>query len=599
MTHPLKDKTIAVLPFVNRSNNEDNEHLCDGITEEIINALAQLAPLKVTSRTSAFFFKNQKLPLKEIGEQLGVSTILEGSVRISGKTIRITAQLIEVEEDFHYWSNTWDRKLENIFDLQDEISLLIAEKLREQIGHFELNDRLINFTTQDYEAYECTLKAKYHENKWSVPDTQTAIELYLKALEYDPNYPDALIGLANCYSFLGMISELSFQEAWDKTKMYTQQAQLNGANKSDVYYQLSNYSFFVNCDFNDAFHKMSLAVEYGHNKSNAQQFLSFLYTLKNDKEKAQYHLNLSLKIDPLSPNNLFFEGYYHYMFHNYSIANQKLDECLAINPGNLPAHSVKILCLICLKQYNEALHYFDKIDSSLYNLEDEIGAKALAYSQLGNEAETLAALNELEQLSIKPDGFTADSYRFVYFAINNKYDLAFDWIDQAIQNKSTLLYLRFSDPNVRSLESDSRYAYYFDKLFVSASLNIPVKEKKQLMNDESILRYSSLLSSYMQEDKLYLDASLSLRSLAVKMDIQVNQLSWLLNHQIGKNFNEYVNTYRVQAFKDIVTNQNHHHLTIEALAYECGFNSKTVFNTYFKKIIGSTPRQYIKSALKD
>jgi len=115
----LKVKTIAVLPFVNMSSNLENEYFSDGITEEIINTLAKIDGIKVTSRTSSFFFKGINKPIIEIGKQLNVSTILEGSVRLSGNTIRITAQLIQVEDDFHFWSETWDRKLDDIFEIQD------------------------------------------------------------------------------------------------------------------------------------------------------------------------------------------------------------------------------------------------------------------------------------------------------------------------------------------------------------------------------------------------------------------------------------------------------------------------------------------------
>ena len=142
-----QNKTIAVLPFANMSSSDENEYFSDGITEEIINALAKIQELKVTSRTSSFFFKGKNIPISQIGKELNVSTIIEGSVRLSGDTIRITAQLIQAKEDFHFWSETWDRKLENIFEIQDEISLLIADKLREHFGHFEIKEHLVSHIT--------------------------------------------------------------------------------------------------------------------------------------------------------------------------------------------------------------------------------------------------------------------------------------------------------------------------------------------------------------------------------------------------------------------------------------------------------------------
>ena len=197
-----KNLSIAVLPFKNMSSNEENEYFCDGITEEIINALAKLGSLKVTSRTSSFHFKNKEIPIVEIAETLNVTTVLEGSVRRSGDVLRITAQLIQAEDDFHFWSETWDRKLENIFEIQDEISLLIADKIRENFGHFEITDHLVFNQTDNINAYEYSLMAKFHKNKWNPDDIKIAEEYYKKGLELDANHVDSLVGLADVYIVL-------------------------------------------------------------------------------------------------------------------------------------------------------------------------------------------------------------------------------------------------------------------------------------------------------------------------------------------------------------------------------------------------------------
>lgn len=116
--------TIAVLPFVNRSPDAENEFFCDGITEDIINALAKIEGLKVTSRTSSFYFKDKSMPLRDVAKKLGVKVVLEGSVRVSGDTVRISAQLVQAEDDLHFWSESWDRKLDNIFEVQDRKSVV-------------------------------------------------------------------------------------------------------------------------------------------------------------------------------------------------------------------------------------------------------------------------------------------------------------------------------------------------------------------------------------------------------------------------------------------------------------------------------------------
>ncbi len=216
-----EDKTIAVLPFLNMSASEENEYFSDGITEEIINALAKIEHLKVTSRTSSFYFKGRNIPVPEIAKELNVSTILEGSIRLSKNQMRITAQLVDAAEDFHFWSETWDRQLENIFEIQDEISLIIADKLREHIGHLEIQEHLVERQTDNMDAYEYSLKAKFLRNKWNPEDVKTAISLYEKALELDPNHHESHVGLADCYSFMGTTGFMPFEEAWEMTIKYT------------------------------------------------------------------------------------------------------------------------------------------------------------------------------------------------------------------------------------------------------------------------------------------------------------------------------------------------------------------------------------------
>ena len=281
------EKTIAVLPFVNMSGSEEMEYFSDGITEEIINALARIEHLKVTSRTSSFYFKNKQVPVKQIADELNVVAILEGSVRLAASTIRITAQLIQAKEDFHFWSETWDRKLENIFEIQDEISLHIAEKLREQYGHFEIQEHLVEKKTNSIDAYELSLKARYYFNKWNPADVQTSIELNKKALQIDPNHVDALVGLADATGFLASTEIISPAGGWQKVRDLTNQAYQLNPQHAGVHYQLANLSFFQDANFQDAKMYALKSIELNPNYPAALHFLSFLYMISGEMEKAK------------------------------------------------------------------------------------------------------------------------------------------------------------------------------------------------------------------------------------------------------------------------------------------------------------------------
>ncbi len=590
----LNNKTIAVLPFVNMSSSEDNEFFSDGITEEIINALAKIGSLKVTSRTSSFFFKGKNLPISEIGDKLNVSTIIEGSVRLAGNSVRITAQLIQVEEDFHFWSETWDRKLENIFEIQDEISLLIAEKLREHFGHFEIQERLVEKQTESITAYEYCLKARFYEKKWNSEDTKMAISLYEKALALDSNYSEAHLGLAECYSFLGTTTSIPFEEGWGKTIQHTNLALALNGQSSGVHYQLSHQAFFLESNFNKALIEGEKAIAHNPNNALAQQNLSFLYTLSGDREKSSNHLKIALGLDPLSEETLFFSGYYHYITENYVDALETMEYCLSTNDKNIPAHSIKATCLLQLGRYDEVINYFDNIPQEIIIPGEKTGIVGLAHALKKDEHNTSIYLEKLIAQSKEVDGFAADSYLFMMYVVIGDLDKAFEWVAQAIENNSFLLFLRYVDPIVNPLKKDTRYDSFLKKIFQTDELEAPVKQKKVLLNEQEATAYRTQLLIHIKEKEPYLDANLSLRLLAGQIEIQPNQLSWLLNETIGKNFNEFINHYRIERFKTIAKDPQNSNLTIEGLSYDSGFNSKTVFNTYFKKATGLTPKQFLK-----
>lgn len=590
----MHSKTIAVLPFANLSSSKDNEYFSDGITEEIINALAKIKSLKVTSRTSSFFFKNKNIPIKKIGKELGVSTILEGSIRLSGKTIRITAQLIQAEEDFHFWSETWDRKLENIFEIQDEISLIIADKLREQFGHFEIQEQLVRKQTDNINAYEYSLKAKYHKNKWNPDDIRTAISLYNKALELDPGHTESVLGLADCYSFMATTGFMPAEEGWGKTIELTRQAQTMNDQLSGVHYLLANIAFFTARDYKEAFREMTTAIEIKPNFVDAQQFISFLYIISGEKEKAWHHLEIALAIDPLSQETLFFDAYYHYIVEDYTTALKKLNACLDHNPKNIPAHSVKCYILLKLGRYDEVLRYFDDLPADILSPGDKIGLMGLAWAfkkDLKKTAEYLALLLDRAKTS---DSFRANSYLFMMYAVMGETDKAFDWVRIAIEDKLSLMLFHFADPLVNSIKADPRYAEYHKIIYQKELVMKKPGKKKALLDDKTITHYSEKLINYLDHEKPYLDPDLSLRALAGQINIHPNQLSWLLNESLGKNFNEFINHYRIENFKALAKDPKNLNLTIMGLAYDSGFNSKTVFNTYFKNETGLTPSQYLR-----
>ncbi|QCK14284.1 hypothetical protein DCC35_05755 [Mangrovivirga cuniculi] len=199
----INQKSIAVLPFENLSSDPENEYFSDGMTEEIINALSKIEGLEVTARTSTFVFKNIKKDIRHIGNELGVELVLEGSVRKSGNRVRITTQLIRTDNGFHIWSENFDRQLDDIFSLQDDVSLLIAEKIRENFGHLSFEDHLVKSQTTNIQSYQAFLKGRYFLKKWNLHDIAKGADYFEKSTILDPNFDLPFFGAGLSYSLLG------------------------------------------------------------------------------------------------------------------------------------------------------------------------------------------------------------------------------------------------------------------------------------------------------------------------------------------------------------------------------------------------------------
>lgn len=591
----MTEPTIAVLPFLNISADKENEYFSDGITEEIINALSQIENLKVISRTSSFYFKNKEIPLKEIAEQLGVANILEGSVRFAGTRVRITAQLIQARDDFHFWSESWDRNMASIFEIQDEISLKIAERLREQSGHFEIRDQLVEKQTDNLDAYTYSLKARFHFNLWNPVDMQKSIDLYKKALELDPDHVESHVGIADAYSFMATTEFMPREETWTLNVEHTQKALALDPENAAAHYQLANLAFFTEFDFQKAAQYNFRALELKPHYPNAQQYMAFLYILCGEQEKSAYHIEQALGIDPLNQETLFYKAYLHYRMAEYAKARTQLEAILEKNPLNIPANIVRAYCLLKLGRYDETLRTMDEVSDDIALPDERLGIRCLAYILKGDKENSVKCFRELKQRAKQISAFQAHSYLFLAYVSMGKPDEAFAWLEEALRLKSSILLLTYSDPLAESLRKDPRYPDFHMRLYGEVlKPHIHAQKPDPLLEHETAQEYTQSLLEYMQDDQPFLNPGLSLHMLADQVKIHPNQLSWLLNQKLNKNFNEFINHYRVEHFKGLAGDSANSHISLIGLAYESGFNSKTVFNTYFKKETGMTPTEYLK-----
>lgn len=589
-----EQKSIAVLPFVNMSADIDNEYFSDGMTEEIINALAKIKNLRVTSRTSSFFFKNKNLPIAQIGEELKVSTILEGSVRLSGKMMRITAQLINVADDYHFWSETFDRSIENIFAVQDEISLLIADRLREHLGHFELNNHLVDHLQIPVEVYQKYLRGRYYLMKLNLSGTEKAITIFKEVIATHPNFPLPYLAINQGYTFLGTMGLLPAPESFAKAQPFLDKALALNANLATSQLNLAWIACWQKWDLKSAYEHISKALEI-QPSDEIYLTISNLLTVEGKLDSAQRYIDQALQLDPLSGMNHHYKGFLFYLQENYEAAMPYFEKSLRLKPDLPFPHIYMGTILLLTGKYQEGLLFFQNTAES-ENL-TKLGGMTLAYAALKNKEKTEEGIRQLENALQTASMGSAMSFLIQVKTMMGNYDAAIDLIEEAIGFRLPLVLLTYTEPLLKPLRTIPRFQQLMKQMLGDRTeISFPkTKTKKALLNNDEMEMYFHRLEEFIKTKRPYLQANLTLRDLAKMIDLHPNYLSALLNDKIGKNFSGYINHFRVEAFKKMAQDPTNAHLSLLGLAYESGFNSKTAFNTFFKKETGMTPKQYLKS----
>ena len=307
-----KKDSIAVLPFINMSPDTENEYFSDGMTEEILNALAKVDKLLVTSRTSSFAFKRKIFDIREIGKQLSVNTVLEGSVRKIGNRVRVTAQLIETKTGYHRWSETYERNIEDIFAVQDEIARTIVKNLIDNLAVTDKKMSLVKSSTRNMEAYNLYLKSSHFWKKWTPSDVRKSLELLEQAIKLDQNYAQAYSALSGCYVFLGAFGQIPSYIAYPKAKEYAQRALEIDNSLPDSHLSIAMVDFF-DWKWDEAYKSFIKTLELNQNNAEAHQYFAYYMLAIGNNKKAVQEVEKALEIDPLSitVNSSLAETYAH------------------------------------------------------------------------------------------------------------------------------------------------------------------------------------------------------------------------------------------------------------------------------------------------
>lgn len=589
----MQSRSIAVLPFVNMSSSIENEYVADGMTEEIINALAGIDELTVTSRTSSFYFKNKKLPISQIGKELSVSTILEGSIRLAGNKMRITAQLIDVVDDAHFWSETFDRSIDHIFEVQDEISLLIAERLREHLGHFELDNRLVTSPDISVEIYKKFLEGRFYLMKLTLIDTERAITIFKEVIEAEPGFPLPYLGINQGYSFLGTMGQIPASDGFLKAKPYLDKAIELDKNNPECLLNLAWNSCWQHWDLKSTYIYLNQALAI-RPADNIYLTIANTLAVEGKFDAAFTYIEKALELDPFAPVNHHFKGFLYYLLEQFDQAAPCFARSLELKPDlSFPLQYIG-LGMVLSGQAEQALDFFQQVKREPRGDLIKLGGSTIAHAALRNMAEAEAGCQQLVQALQTEAGGSAMVFLIYYYTFIGAHDEAIHLIAEGTASRLPMMLLLKTEPLLKPLRSHPQFQLLMAQVFhqeVNQTV-APKKYKSPLIEPEVIAKNKRQLVSLMELKKPFLDPTLSLRSLADILDTSPNHLSQLLNEGFEQNFAGFVNGYRLDEFKLKVATPSFQHMTLLALAYESGFNSKTVFNTFFKKKTGMTPKAF-------
>ena len=445
-------KAIAVLPLTNMSADPENEYFSDGMTEEIINAMAKVPGVQVASRTSSFAFKGKQTDVREIGEKLGVTSVLEGSVRKVGNRIRITAQLVNVENGYHLWSETYDRQLEDVFAIQDEISRAISEALKLRLGS---DAGQLVVPSKNIEAYNLYLKGRFFFNKFTEQGLRKALDLFQHALLQDPGYAKAYAGIADVWCNLAD-DWVAPDEAYPMAKAAAQKALQRDPELAEAITSLGKVLCWHEWDFSGAERQLEHAVALSPNYAEAHYVLGTALPLVGRLPNAIEELRKAIVLDPLSAEMSSWVARFLLYSKDYEGAITQGHKTLELDEQSIRSTLYIGSAYLALGDAKTALEWYRRgqgMERAVRSYDAHI-ARALA--ALGERDEAEAILERLDDES-RQHYVRSEVLAMGYAAVGDL-DKAFAALERAYQARSAgLIYLHL-DPGYEPLRADPRYA---------------------------------------------------------------------------------------------------------------------------------------------
>jgi serine/threonine-protein kinase len=450
-------KSIAVLPLINESGDPKDEYFSDGLSEELIAALAQISGLKVIGRSSSFRFKDRKEEPKTIGEKLGVSALLDGTVRKQGDRVRIVAELVNAADGIQLWTRTFDRELKDIFAVQEEIARAVAESLKVTLL---ASDSAQKSAPNNMEAHNAYLQGHFHFQRRNLEDYRKAVGYFDQAIALDPDYALAYAERSESWTFIGDLTG-QHESAWSNARSDAEKAVAIAPGLAEAHAALGWVRFFVDWKFSEGLSELKRAKELSPSNPTANDLLARVIVYLGRVDEAERQARQAVELDPLSviaqgnlARVLFFAG-------KLDKADAAARKAAELQPAAAAAHRWQVAVAVLRGDGETALREAQ--------LEPDEGYRrfelALAQQVRGDRQAADAALADLIA-----NGRNQLAYQIAeIYAVRGEKDKAFEWLQISFDNHDTGTLALLVDPLLRSLRDDPRYNKLLAKLGLPAA----------------------------------------------------------------------------------------------------------------------------------
>lgn len=445
--------SLAVLPFVNLSGNPKNDYFGDGLAEELIVAFMKVNGLQVAARTSTFQFKGQSLDVREIGRQLGVASVLEGSFRIAGNRLRVTANFISVADGYQAWSERFDRTMDDIFEVQDEIAKTIVGALELTTGG-RTQSRIVQRTTRNVEAYNHYLRGRFHWKKRTPDAIHQAVECFREALDLDPDCAPAHAGLADCYAMLGTYAVMPRKVVMPQAEAEAKKALEIDGTLVEAHAALGLVAAIHDFDWDAARAHFERAIEVAPDHATARYwFAMFALIPKGHFDEALGQVEWAAQFDPVNPAIPAVAGLIHMMLQDYAAAKESLDIALQLE-------ATHPLSNIFLGWVQGASGEFEAANAAFERaMPMKIvarGGQAWVAALSGDTAKAEEILAELGKMSVKGNSQADFEMARVEIALGH-FDSAFERLERTFEERGGTLFWLDVNPLFEPLRSDPRF----------------------------------------------------------------------------------------------------------------------------------------------